>query len=252
MYPVYILIIAYCHCSMSVYFHCRALRAFTHVCISTESFWGSYPDPLNKYISTIICAFISIHHHRPSAQATPMLRVVVHPQQKSGTQCGTYSWWLPSQKHINIKKQHVGQLPADLKAIQKSSPFDKTTAVNVWLFNSSQQTNFDSAWHHHKVPYRWNHVLKGSAHTILGDARSDTWRPGLVPPEVRQPWQWRDDHIPAQEVRPPTDQRCDQPCWQLRGVDTVQWTICCARGTWHWLGAGSTELCVKCKKHWTF
>ena len=79
MYPVYILIIAFCHCSMSVFIHCRALRAFTHVCISTESFQGSYPDPLNKSIYTIIhCAFISVHHCRPSAWATPMLGVVIN------------------------------------------------------------------------------------------------------------------------------------------------------------------------------
>ena len=102
---------------MSVYFHCRALRAFVHICIPTESFQGPYPGPLSKHISTIICALISIHCHRPSAQATPMLGVVI-PQQKSGTQCGAYGWWLPSQKHINIKQQHVSQLAADLKAIK--------------------------------------------------------------------------------------------------------------------------------------
>ena len=172
LYPVYILIIAYCHCLMSVFIHCRALRAFTHVCISTESFQESYPDPLNKYISTTIhSAFISVHHHRPSAQAAPMLGVVINLQQKSGTQCGAYGWWLPSQKHINIKQQHVSQLMANLKVIQKLPSFDKKTAVNVWLSSSSQQTNFGSVWHHHKVQYRWNHMLKGSAHTTLGDAR---------------------------------------------------------------------------------
>ena len=79
LYPVYILIIAYCHCSMSVFIHCRALRAFTHVCISTESFQGSYPDPLNKSIYTIIhSAFISIQCYRPSAQAAPTLGVVIN------------------------------------------------------------------------------------------------------------------------------------------------------------------------------
>ena len=72
---------------------------------------------------------------------------VVNPRQKTGVQYGAYSWWLvPSQKHINIKQQqHVGQPAADLKAIQKSSPFDETTAVNIQLFSSGQQANFGSA-----------------------------------------------------------------------------------------------------------
>ena len=161
LYPVYILIIAYCHCSMSVYFHCRALRAFAHVCIPTESFQGSYPDPLNKHIYTIICAFVSIHHCRPSAWATPMLGVVINLWQKSGTQCGAYGWWLVSQKCINIKQQqHVGQPAANPKAIQKSSPFGKTTAVNVQLFSNGQQANFGSVQHHHTAqtrcePHAW-------------------------------------------------------------------------------------------------
>ena len=156
---------------MSVYFHCRALRAFVHICISTESFQGPYPGPLNKHIYTIICAFVSIHHRRPSARATPMLGVV-NLQQKTGTQCGAYSWWLPSQKHINIKQQHVSWLMADLKAVQKSSPFDETTAVNIRLFSSGQQADFGSARCHHTVQYRWNHMLEGSAHITSGDARS--------------------------------------------------------------------------------
>ena len=158
---------------MSVFIHCRALRAFTHVCISTESFQGSYPDPLNKSIYTIIhSAFISVHCCRPSAWATPMLRVVINLWQKSGTQCGAYSWWLALQKHINIRQQHVGQPMTDPKVVQKLSSFDEKTAVNVQLSSSSQQADFGSAWHHHKVQYRWNHMLEDSAHTTSGDARS--------------------------------------------------------------------------------
>ena len=60
-----------------------------------------------------------------------MLGVVINPRQKSGTQCGAYGWWLVFQKHINIKQQHVGWLAANPKAVQKSSPFDETTAVNI-------------------------------------------------------------------------------------------------------------------------
>ena len=56
---------------------------------------------------------------------------VVNPRQKTGAQCRAYGWWSPSQKHINIKQQHVGQLMADLKAVQKLSPFEETTAVNI-------------------------------------------------------------------------------------------------------------------------
>ena len=51
LYLVYILIIANCHCLMSVYFYCRALRALVHICI--ESFQGPCPGPLNKTIYTI-------------------------------------------------------------------------------------------------------------------------------------------------------------------------------------------------------
>ena len=137
LYPVYILITAYCHCLMSVYFHCRALRAFVPICILTGSFQGPYPGPLNKHLYTIICAFISIHCHRPSAQATPKLGVV-SLWHKTGTQCGACDWWLVPQKCINIKQQqHVGWPAADLKAIQKLTPFDETTAVNVQLFSNS-------------------------------------------------------------------------------------------------------------------
>ena len=61
---------------MSVSVHCfRALRAIPH-----ESFRGPYPGPLNKYFNTIICAFVSVHGHRPSAQAaTPMQGVALNP-----------------------------------------------------------------------------------------------------------------------------------------------------------------------------
>ena len=97
--------------------------------------------------------------------------VVIHLQQKSGAQCGAYGWWLPSQKHINIKQQHVGWLAANLKAVQKLPPFDETTAVNVQLFSRGQQADFGSVWHHHTAQYRWNHVLEGSAHSTSGDAR---------------------------------------------------------------------------------
>ena len=99
---------------MSVYFHCRALRALVHICI--ESFQGPCPGPLNKTIYTINCAFVSIHHHGPSARAIPMLGVVI-PQQKTGALCGAYGWWLPSLRHINIQQQHVGHPAANLKVI---------------------------------------------------------------------------------------------------------------------------------------
>ena len=63
---------------MSVSVHCcRALRAIPH-----ESFWGPYPGPLNKYLYTINCAFVSVHHHRSSARAaTPMQGVAINLQQ---------------------------------------------------------------------------------------------------------------------------------------------------------------------------
>ena len=135
LYPVHILIIAYCHCSKSVYFHCRALRAFVHVCIPHESFQGSYPDPLNKHIYTIICAFVSIYCCRPSAWATPMLGVVINLQQKYGTQCGPYGWWLVSQKCINIKQQQTCW-PAG------GQPQSHTKIISIWQNNSSKCTNF--------------------------------------------------------------------------------------------------------------
>ena len=46
----------------------------------------------------------------------------------------------------------------------------------------------------------------------------------------------------CREVIPPTDRRWNWLCQER--CDTVQWTICCARGTWHWQGAWSTELCA--------
>ena len=86
---------------------------------------------MNKHLLTIICAFISIHCHRPSARATPALGEV-NLLQKTGAQCGAYGQWLVPQKCIGIQQQqYVGWLAADLKVIQKSSPFCKTTAVNV-------------------------------------------------------------------------------------------------------------------------
>ena len=99
---------------------------------------------------------------------------VVSLQQKTGTQCGAYGWWLVPQKHKGIQQQqHVGWPAANLKVIQKSSPFHKTTPVNIQLFSSSQQADFGSALHHHTAPvqHRRDHVLEGSAHITLGDAR---------------------------------------------------------------------------------
>ena len=95
---MYILIIA----QMSVSVHCcRALRAIPH-----ESFQGPYPGPLNKYFNIIICAFISVHHCRPSAQAaTPTQGVALNLQQKSGAQCGAYGWWQEVPKHNNKQQQ---------------------------------------------------------------------------------------------------------------------------------------------------
>ena len=92
LYLVYILIIANCHCSMPVCFHCRASRAFVHMCI--ESFQGPCPGPLNKTIYTITCAFVSIHRCGPSAQAIPMLGVVILWQLVYiGPTLGTASFW---------------------------------------------------------------------------------------------------------------------------------------------------------------
>ena len=134
LYPVYILIIAYCHCLMSVFIHCRALRAFAHVCVPTESFQGSYPDPLNKHIYTIICAFISIHCCRPSAWGTPMLRVVINLWQKSGTQCGAYGWWLVFQKHTKHQTAAC--------QLASSWPQSCTKIISFWWNNSSKCTTF--------------------------------------------------------------------------------------------------------------
>ena len=157
---------------MSVSVHCcRALRAIPH-----ESFQGPYPDPLNKYFNTIICAFISVHCCRSSAQvATPMQGVALNLQQKTGTQCGAYGWWQEIPKHLN-GKQHVGQPVADLKAIWKSSPFCKTTPVNIQLFCSGQQADLNSALCHHTMPaqHRWDHGLEGSSHLQLVDTRDGT------------------------------------------------------------------------------
>ena len=58
------------------------------------------------------------------------------------------------------------------KSLKKSSSFDKISAVNVQLSSSSQQANICSVPFHHKVLiHSWNHVLEGSAHATLGDAR---------------------------------------------------------------------------------
>ena len=55
--------------------------------------------------------------YRPSAQmATPMQGVVLNLQQKTGTQCGAYGWWLEVLKHNN-DKQHVGWPVASLIVI---------------------------------------------------------------------------------------------------------------------------------------
>ena len=153
---------------MSVSVHCcRALRAIPH-----ESFRGPYPGPLNNYFNTIICAFVSVHRCRPSAWvATPTQGVALNLWQKSGTQCGAYGWWLEVLKHNN-DKQHVGQPVANIKVIWKSSPFCKTTPVNVWLYSSSWQADFDSVLCHHTAHQSWDHVLEGSAQLPLGDTRS--------------------------------------------------------------------------------
>ena len=134
LYPVYILIIAYCHCSMSVYFHCRALRAFTHVCISTESFRGSYPDPMNKYTSTIIhTAFISVHCHRLSAWATPMIGVVINPKKI----------WCPMwglQLVVTITEAH--QHKAAACRLANGWPQSHTKFIFFWRENSSKHMTF--------------------------------------------------------------------------------------------------------------
>ena len=160
-----------------------------------------------------------------------------------------HGWWLVLQKCINIRQQHVGWPMANPKNVQKLSSFDEKRAVNVQLFSSGQlwQCAIPS-----QMQYSWNHLLEGSAHTTSGDARSGNEDQNWFLKKSDNPDSEGMIGFPAQEVRPPTDWRCNWPCWQQGGVDTVQWTICCARGTWHWLGAGSTELCAKCEKHWTF
>ena len=100
-----------------------------------------------------------------------MLGVVINLQQKSGTQCGAYGWWLVLQKHINIRQQHVGWPTANPKIIQKSSSFDEKRAVNIQPFSSSQQADFGSVQFHYKAQFSWNHMLEGSAHATSGDVR---------------------------------------------------------------------------------
>ena len=123
------------HCSsvliitqMSV--HCfRASRAKVN-----ESFHGPYLGTINKYYNILICAFTSVHHCRPSAwAATPPQGVALSPRQKTGAKCGAYGWWQDIQKHNN-SKQHVSQLMANCKAIQKSDSF-------LWN-NTSKHTTF--------------------------------------------------------------------------------------------------------------
>ena len=156
---------------MSVYFHCRALRAFIHVCIPTESFQGSYPDPLNKHIYTIICALVSIHHRRPSAWATPILGVVINLQQKSGAQM--WGLWLV----VSIPEAHQHQAAACQLA--SSRPQSHTKIISFWWNNSSkcmtlQQQPTGWLWQcmvPSHITVQMNHMLEGSAHATLGDAR---------------------------------------------------------------------------------
>ena len=58
---------------------CRALRAKVN-----ESFHGPYLGPVNKYNNILICAFVSVHCHRPSAQAaTPLQGVAQSPMTEN-------------------------------------------------------------------------------------------------------------------------------------------------------------------------
>ena len=60
---------------------------------------------------------------------------------------------------------------ANLKVVQKSSPFDEITALNVQLHSSGRQADFGSVQYHCKAQGSCDHVLEGSAYLTLGDAR---------------------------------------------------------------------------------
>ena len=148
------------------------------------------------------------------------------------------------------QQQLVGWPTADPKVVWKSSSFDEKSTVNIWLFSSGRQANFCSVQFHYKAQlavYSLDHMLEGSAHTPLRDTRcgkktrtgSSRCGPRKQTSLIAKGWL-----NSCQEVSPPKDKRWNWPCWQQERHDTVQWTICCARGTWLWQGAWSTKLCT--------
>ena len=83
--------------------------------LNSESLQGSYPGPANKYfIQHQTCAFVSVHHRRPSArEATPPHGVAQSPRQypyRPGTdsgRCQTRSKMHISQDRMILQKMVV-------------------------------------------------------------------------------------------------------------------------------------------------
>ena len=120
------------HCSSVIiiaqlYVHsCTAFRA------TAESFHGPYPGPVNKYsIKNLTCAFVSVHHHRPSAQRTmPLQGVAQSPQQQNW--CPVWGLWLVAEAQ---HQQAAGQ-PADSQSqsLMKSDFFSQNNSSDCMTF----------------------------------------------------------------------------------------------------------------------
>ena len=226
---------------------CRALRA-----ILDESFHGPYLGPFNKYFNILICAFISVHCHRPNARAaTPPQGVALSLQQKTGAQCGAYGWWQEDQKHPDDEQQHVGQPVADHKAIWKLSPFHEIKPANVRLSHSSWQADSGNVPHYHTVHSRWDHVLEGSAHLTMGDTRGDIKAQDQFPPKSDKPDIEGTTSSLSQKSGHLKNKGATDEADRGNELTLCSETICCARGTEHYQGAKSTKLCSKYMVHWT-
>ena len=115
--------------SVSVHY-CRALRAIPH-----ESFWGPYPGPLNKYLYTINCAFISVHHHRPSAWAAP-------PMQGGSNKPATKIWHPMWGLWLVVRNPEAHQHQAAACQPASSQPQSCTKIISFWWNNSIKCTTF--------------------------------------------------------------------------------------------------------------
>ena len=83
---------------------CRAFRAKVN-----ESVHGPYLGPNNKYYNILICAFVSVHHHRPSAQeATPPQGVAESPMTENW--CPIWGLWLVADNPEAQQQQAACQL----------------------------------------------------------------------------------------------------------------------------------------------